>query len=654
MSWQAWILVILALVLVGGFAWFERSRPPARIVAAVAALAALGVAGRLVFAPIPNVVATTDVALLAGYTLGAGPGFAVGALSGLVSNFWLGQGPWTPWQMAGWGLVGIAGAMLAAGGGRRMGRWGLAVAGALAGFGFGALLDLSVMVSYGGEQSFDRYLALSARGIPFNVAHAAGNAALMLAAGPALVRMLDRYRGRFEVRWSPVPLGRGAAGLAIAALLLPSLLAPRPAEAGDGLSGARGWLVRAQNADGGFGVSADDDSSVGMTGWAMLGIEAAGRNPADIESGGHSPVSYMRSNASAVTSTADLERSILALEGAGVDSRDFAGRDLVSELRKRQSDDGSFEHQVNLTAFSILAQRSARVPGSNYGKAAAWLRRAQNHNGGWGSIENGESEPDSTGAVLQALAVAPGGSGEKAAGARWLEHSQQRDGGWSLTHGAPTNSQSVAWAIQGLVATGRDPAAIRHDGRSGLDYLAARQSGDGHYMYSSSADQTPVWVTAQGLTAVARQPFPIAAVKRRPSRGGSKGDGGHGGGNGGAGDAPRGGGGPRLGETGGSVFGPGPGSGHHGGPARGFSSRPGRPSRGRKRERGGPRPGVARALSTDPEDRIAGISATGEPAAAIDPPAEDSAPSTPVLLGALGALCVGLGLGFLWYRRRLP
>ena len=101
MSWQAASLAILAVAIAGGFAWFERSRPPARIVAAVAALAALGVAGRLAFAPVPNLVATTDVALLAGYALGGGPGFAVGALSGLVSNFWLGQGPWTPWQMAG-------------------------------------------------------------------------------------------------------------------------------------------------------------------------------------------------------------------------------------------------------------------------------------------------------------------------------------------------------------------------------------------------------------------------------------------------------------------------------------------------------------------------------------------------------------------------
>ena len=79
------------------------------MVALVAALAALAVAGRLILAPIPNVVATTDVALITGYALGGAPGFAVGALAAPVSNLWLGQGPWTPWQMAGWGMCGLSG-----------------------------------------------------------------------------------------------------------------------------------------------------------------------------------------------------------------------------------------------------------------------------------------------------------------------------------------------------------------------------------------------------------------------------------------------------------------------------------------------------------------------------------------------------------------
>ena len=76
---------------------------------------------------------------------------------------------------------------------------------------YGALLDLSVMVTYGGEQSLDRYLALSARGIPFNIAHAAGNFAIAFAAGPALVRMISRFRERLEFTWHPGGRPAGAA-----------------------------------------------------------------------------------------------------------------------------------------------------------------------------------------------------------------------------------------------------------------------------------------------------------------------------------------------------------------------------------------------------------------------------------------------------------
>ena len=56
----------------------------------------------------PNVKPTTDIVLLAGYVLGGAPGFVVGAVAALASNVFFGQGPWTPWQMVGWGLVGWA------------------------------------------------------------------------------------------------------------------------------------------------------------------------------------------------------------------------------------------------------------------------------------------------------------------------------------------------------------------------------------------------------------------------------------------------------------------------------------------------------------------------------------------------------------------
>ena len=333
MSWQLATFAGLALVIVGGFWWYERSRPSARLVALVAALAALAVAGRLVLAPIPNLVATTDIVLLTGYALGAGPGFAVGALAAPISNIWLGQGPWTAWQMAGWGLVGLAGAWLASVSGRRLGRFGLAAACGLAGFAYGALLDLSVMVTYGGEQSLDRYLALSARGLPFNVVHAGGNFLIALAAGPALVRMISRFRTRLEFSWRPA----GALPLVLAALATAAAVATAPHPAGARESAA-GWLARAQGPDGGFAATPGQPSSPAMTGWAMLGLEAAGTNPLDVVRGGESAVDYLRGEAGRLRSVGDLERTILALTGAGLEaaaSRSRPGRRSAPAPRPR-------------------------------------------------------------------------------------------------------------------------------------------------------------------------------------------------------------------------------------------------------------------------------------------------------------------------------
>lgn len=533
MSWQLTSLIVLAAALIAGGAWYERSKPPSQVVALVAALAALAIAGRIAFAPIPNVVPTTDIALISGYALGGPPGFAVGALAALVSNFWLGQGPWTPWQMAGWGMTGVLGALLAAGSGRSLGRFGLAFACALAGLAYGALLDFSLMVTYGGEQSLERLLAISARGVPFNLAHAAGNFTLALVAGPALVRMLGRYRARFEFAWGGAAGGdparsrrpgalTGAACLIAAIVGIATLGATEPSgaapsqpqqrAAGGGPGAALAWLGRAQNDDGGFGTGPGERSSPEMTGWAVLGMEAAGRNPIDARAGSRSPISYLRSTASRIRTTGDIERTILVLEAAGLEPRRFAGRDLVARLLSRRRGDGSWGSQVNGTAFGVLALEAAGRPRGN-GRSAAWLRAAQNGDGGWGFAPGAASDADSSGAALQALVAAGGSRGSIARGVRWLRVAQRPGGGFNLA-GGPVNSQSTAWAIQGLVAAGVAPARVRRGGRSPLDYLASVQAGNGHYRYSRSYDQTPVWVTGQALQAASRKAFPLAAVSR--------------------------------------------------------------------------------------------------------------------------------------------
>ncbi len=652
MSWQAASLIILAVAIGGGFAWFERSRPPARIIAAVAALAALGIAGRVALAPIPNVVATTDVALLAGYALGGGPGFAVGALSGLVSNFWLGQGPWTPWQMAGWGLVGIAGAVLARLSGRRLGRWQLAFFAAAAGLAYGALLDLSVMVSYGGEQSIDRYLALSARGIPFNMAHAAGNFTLMLAAGPAMVRMLDRYRDRFEFAWRDGPLGRATLGLLVAVLVGLPMIAPPGADARAGGGDAKAWLLDTQNKNGGYGSSADAKSSVGMTGWAMLGMESAGLNPRDNRRAGNTPVDYLRRNVVSISSSGDLERTIVALVGAGKDPRSFAGRDLVGELRDRQNRDGSYQQQVNLTAYAILAMKAGDVDRSKLQKPARWLRKAQNKNGGWGSVAGAASEPDSTGAVLQALAAAPGSNAQIDAGVKWLRDAQHGTGGWSLTRGSSSNTQSTAWAVQGLVAAGANPGKFKPKGKNPFKYMKRRQRADGHYEYSSASDQTPVWVTAQGLSAAYSAKFPLRTVPRLPKPPKK--------------DQTQASGGTTPSYTPNSSY-PSPSSTYDYSPSTtgldNLYNPNGSPktsgSSATKKSDGLQGIPADSQLSGAGRERIpansGGLDPTATAAAVAAEPTDNfEAPATPVLLGGLGGLSALLGAGFVWYRRRLP
>jgi energy-coupling factor transport system substrate-specific component len=517
MSWELASFLILGAVLLAGFVWYERSRPPSQTVALVAALAALAVAGRVAFAAFPNVKPTTDLVIFAGYALGGAPGFAVGALTALVSNFWFGQGPWTPWQMAGWGMCGILGAALALGG-RNVGRLGLAAFCGFAGIAYGALLNFSLMATYGGDLSLRHFGVLEARAVPFDAAHAAGNVAFALIAGPAMLRMLTRFRQRFEWRIRPA-LGGGVAATIVALVLLAGL-APARAQATTPANAAD-WLESVQNADGGYGASPGDASGAEMTCWAMLGLEAAGRNPFDVASGGHTPVDFLRNHLGELSSPGDLARTILALQGAGADPREFGGENLVSQLLGRRRANGSYEGWPNSTAYAAIALRAAGISGGIEG-TLSWLRSVQNDDGGWGDTPGSPSNADGTGAVLQALS---GGSKASDRGLSYLRDAQHKGGGFALGGNGAVNTQSTAWAVQGILAAGGDPGSFRRGGASAPEYLANNQEGDGSYRYAKPgpevpdevAHQTPVWVTGEVLIAASGDHLPISPPPRKPA-----------------------------------------------------------------------------------------------------------------------------------------
>ena len=242
----------------------------------------------------------------------------------------------------------------------------------------------------------------------------------------------------------------------------------------------------------------------------MLGLESVGRNPLDLTRGGHSPVGYLRGHAGELKSPGSLARTILALQGAKVDPRSFGGRNLVEALLKRRRGNGSFEGWPTTTSFAIVALRSAGATGG-LNETISWLVNAQGNDGGWGDTPGSPSTADSTSAALEAIPDTEAAQ----RGLAYLRKHQRPSGGFALGGAGAVNSQSTAWAVQGLLAVGADPGSAKDGNKSALEYLAARQADDGHYRYSSSSDQTPVFVTGQAVAATAGEAFPVTPVARQ-------------------------------------------------------------------------------------------------------------------------------------------
>ncbi len=187
-------------LLVAGAAWLETGPAASKEIVLVATLAAVAAAGRVLFVAIPGVQPVTVVTVAAGAALGARAGFATGAIAALASNFFLGQGPWTPWQMLAWGACGLAGAACARLIRRRV---AFAVLCCVLGFAFSASMDLWIWVTYL-PHTWQALVVVIGQGLWYDVAHAAGNVVIALTIGPELRRLLERYDRRLktEVVWA--------------------------------------------------------------------------------------------------------------------------------------------------------------------------------------------------------------------------------------------------------------------------------------------------------------------------------------------------------------------------------------------------------------------------------------------------------------------
>jgi hypothetical protein len=211
-----------------------------------------------------------------------------------------------------------------------------------------------------------------------------------------------------------------------------------------------------------------------------------------------------------VKDAGDVARTILALEAAGVDPRSFAGEDLVQRLLAQQRDSGSYQGWPGTSAYAVLALRAAGAGGT--AKTIEWLRKVQGDDGGWGNEPGDPSTPEVTGAVLQVLS--PGSDASDRA-LSYLRKEKRPNGGFAPGNNLSANAQATAWASQGLLAAGKDPAGFGTGGSS-LAYLRDLQASDGHFLQAPGQEASPVWVTADVLVPLSGHYLPIAAPARAP------------------------------------------------------------------------------------------------------------------------------------------
>jgi energy-coupling factor transport system ATP-binding protein len=191
------MLIILETMLPFALA-FESRKPQARELVIIAVLCAIAVAGRVAFFMLPQFKPVIALVIIAAVAFGGETGFLVGSITGFVSNIFLGQGPWTPWQMFSFGIIGFLAGVLFRKGLLSRNRAALCVFGALAALViYGPIMDSSMVLMYQIRPTRFMFLAAFLQGLPFNLVHATATVVFLLIISQAMLEKLDRIKVKY-------------------------------------------------------------------------------------------------------------------------------------------------------------------------------------------------------------------------------------------------------------------------------------------------------------------------------------------------------------------------------------------------------------------------------------------------------------------------
>lgn len=292
--------------------------------------------------------------------------------------------------------------------------------------------------------------------------------------------------------------------------LLASLALPGAAgaQADPALTRAVDWLLAQQLDDGGFSNGFAPGSDLSATADAALALAAAGRAEALRAGPGGGPLGYLEAQVGAASGPGQAAKLALAALAAGLDPRAFGGTDLVAAvLAGFDPATGFFGSGPFDSALSILALAAAAEPqpvGAVEGLLAARL-----DDGSFsfsGDRMPGAGDSNTTALAIQAL-IAAGDAREVGASIAYLRAAQNADGGWTYqkpsAFGEDTDANSTALAIQALLAAGEDLEAWGDPAQA----LLALQQESGAFAFNAAFPDDNLLATVQAIPALAGMPL---------------------------------------------------------------------------------------------------------------------------------------------------
>lgn len=194
----AWISLCVALLsCIPFFLHFEKKETDTKRLILIAVMVALSVLGRILFTPVPGFKPVTAMAVITAMYFSGEAGFMTGALSAVISNFYFGQGPWTPFQMLSWGVVGLLAGLLADS--LKRSKILLVVYAILSGVLYSFLMDIWTVLWADGYFNLPRYIAAIVSSARFTVIYAVSNVVFLLLFSRPIGGVLERIKTKYSL-----------------------------------------------------------------------------------------------------------------------------------------------------------------------------------------------------------------------------------------------------------------------------------------------------------------------------------------------------------------------------------------------------------------------------------------------------------------------